>query len=457
MNGLTLDVEHSKATALRCVRQTLLYLPPTTLDGHVSSDLTASDNDKNYMKLSNNFTTMNLAALPTTLAIPIDAIELSGRRKSDWTIDEQIAAGYYPVLLQVNESLRQQNPLLLLPNSGKALENTIHEVTEPTKSSFASISPVSTQSQRILYVGQGEIAHCTAAQVDILVSDRATTCHILALRSSCCCRRLCKNLADSTLCTIAHIDSANYNRCIYDAFQTHYEFHSSRCLNTSEDAVTPSIKLDIHIVGGFKDTSSGSRTITTWIMNVLADLADKYSTKDPSMTMMVQTACITAANQNYKNGGPVVRGLALDCNDGKVFAAHVKHPRPAMELRQAKIWISGHRPNNCDPTSVSKLRMIHTYHNDVVVIEPLFVDESRSCQCGFIQHQMQQQFQYLLGIRDDKIILKYCSTSPEYEEDDFCETTRSSLMFVLQQYNSVPSVISPLRFTRVDSNTWMQI
>ena len=38
--------------------------------------------------------------------------------------------------------------------------------------------------RRIINVLQGEVAHATAEQADILVSDKATTCHILALRST---------------------------------------------------------------------------------------------------------------------------------------------------------------------------------------------------------------------------------------------------------------------------------
>lgn len=44
----------------------------------------------------------------------------------------------------------------------------------------------STNSGRIINVLQGEMAHCTPAQADVLVSDDATTCHILGLWSCCC-------------------------------------------------------------------------------------------------------------------------------------------------------------------------------------------------------------------------------------------------------------------------------
>ena len=47
-----------------------------------------------------------------------------------------------------------------------------------------------TQQERILYVAQGEIADATAAQYDVLISDRATTCHILAVRSFTTLRKL---------------------------------------------------------------------------------------------------------------------------------------------------------------------------------------------------------------------------------------------------------------------------
>ena len=41
-----------------------------------------------------------------------------------------------------------------------------------------------TTSERLLYVGQGERANTTSHESDIIMSDKATTCHILAFHST---------------------------------------------------------------------------------------------------------------------------------------------------------------------------------------------------------------------------------------------------------------------------------
>ena len=452
-------MDHSEKKSGPYFRQTLLHLPSSP-DGALNDtdDQTSYSDprDTDPINRINYLLTKKSAASASTLVIPIqtDAGPTDAKEHDSSSIDEQIAAGAFLSISCVNETLRQQHPITLLPDSMEepveAIEDTIPTQSSPEMSTSSSL-PL---SKRVLYVAQGEIAHCVATQADILVSDRATTCHILALRSSG--GHPDNELVATALCTIAHLDRTSYSQCIRDAFQTHYEFHA----RSGNDLAIPYIELDIHVVGGFKDTSGDSRKTTSWILNLLADLADVYYTKKPAMKMVLRTACVTAANHNHETGGPVVRGLALDCDSGEVYAARAKHPGPEMKLRMARLWLCGHSLNTCD---VSKLRIIHTYHIDMVIIEPLFVRESRFCRCGFLQYQMQAYFQQLLGIRDDKILLKCCSTSPEHEEDDFCDSTRNSFSYALMQYTSVPttdlsSTTVPLRFRRIGgSNRWVQI
>jgi protein N-terminal asparagine amidohydrolase len=415
----------------------------------------------------NDFTTRNPSVLPPTLAIPIntsggstETIRFNALCQGDGTtVDELIAKGYFPALSLNNKLLQEQNVRTLLNDIVEEVEKLPKEKDNTLLSSSSTkilcdLSP----SQKVLYVAQGELAHSTAAQADILMSDRATTCHILALRSSCGRRPK----QDPALCSIAHLDATSYNTCIYDAIKTHYDFHTRQNRYASDsDTMFPCIELDIHVVGGFKDTNGTSQTISTWILNMLADMADVYYVKRPSMAMILRTACITAANHDQENGGPIIRGLALNCDTGTVFVANARYPRPAMNLRMAKVWLSSHSTIQCDP-SISKLNIIHTHCNDFVEITPLFANNIRRCRCGFIQNQMQLQFRYLLGIQNDNKFLQFCSTSPEHEEDDFCKDTRSSLFYILKQFNSTtstnsPLFLHPLRFSRLGANTWVQI
>ena len=72
--------------------------------------------------------------------------------------------------------------------------------------------------QRFLYVAQGEIAHCTPSQNHFLVSDRATTCHILALRST-------SSNQEEALCTLTHLDGPLYGPCLRSAVNEHAVYH----------------------------------------------------------------------------------------------------------------------------------------------------------------------------------------------------------------------------------------
>jgi hypothetical protein len=361
------------------------------------------------------------------ISIPINVDD-----SADGGIDVYIAKGRFPTLSQGNEDLRNRSRLLLLTNPD---EETVPNNEIDIRKTNCNIEQQSLQSSRILYVAQGELAHCTPVQADLLVSDRATTCHILGLRSSFVSTT--EATTHEILCTLAHLDSTMYTECIRDAFQSHYDYHYQRySRNFKSKSIEPWIELDIHIVGGFKDDARTSGPMSVWAINLLADMADQYYLRSPRMKMILRTACITAANHDNTSGGPVVRGMAFDCRTGKIYSAHCVHPCPAITLRMAKVWVRGHSSKNCDAISLSKLSVIYTHLANSISIESLFPNGRLCCFCGFLQHDMRQQFDQLLQIRSYKLLLKYCSTSPEHEEEDFCTSTRTSFQYILKEWNT---------------------
>ena len=75
-------------------------------------------------------------------------------------------------------------------------------------------------SQKCLNVLQGEVAHATPHQADILVSAEATTCHVLALRSTC-------SGSGVPLASMAHIDQTadQYSECLEKMVLEHLQHH----------------------------------------------------------------------------------------------------------------------------------------------------------------------------------------------------------------------------------------
>jgi Protein N-terminal asparagine amidohydrolase len=184
--------------------------------------------------------------------------------------------------------------------------------------------------QRIVYVSQREIVHVTRNECDVVVSDRATTCHIVMFCSTLVIPHHFSNESSSSnsfpdqtngetsngnerdcirLCTVAHIDDPSYDECIRTAIKNHQDYHSERyskqqqqqeeskkihvSMNTDRTRLSlgaaeslfvpsPSISIEIHIVGGFDDESKASQKISNWLLHLLADIADEFYKLDGS-------------------------------------------------------------------------------------------------------------------------------------------------------------------------------
>jgi Protein N-terminal asparagine amidohydrolase len=373
-------------------------------------------------------------------------------------MDEHIQRGFVASFLETNQLLRNQKPTVFADQidtveSGQISGAILIKATPGTEPSTETT---------ILYVAQGEIAHCTYHQADVLVSDRATTCHVVALYSYSCTDKPISSCHNAVpLCTMVHLDACTYDSCIRNAVEVHATHHRHQWSSTTT-AGKFDINLDIHLVGGFMDNDATSRKITRWIMNLLIEIAEEYYVKMPSLKMILRTACVTAANHDAVNNGPVVRGLGLVCRTGRILVAHCVHPGPAMTLRMARLWVRGHGPDQCDVlSSQSKLSLIHISESEYIAIAPLFPVSCR-CRCGFLQNDAQREFAYLFQLRDDKAFLKYCSTSPEHEEEDFCESNRASFRYILQHFkkSSTASGVTtraPQQYRRAhrSSNVWV--
>ena len=266
--------------------------------------------------------------------------------------------------------------------------------------------------ERILYVGQGEVAYAMASQADVLMSDRATTCHILALRSG------------GTLTSLTHLDGPVYEQCVRKMWQRHAEFHYKKA--------TDLVDLEIHIVGGFEEETS--RTISHWLLNLLADLSNEYH---KFFRVTLETCAISSMNGRKS---PIGRGLAINLRSGRAYLAKcdTKVAGPASCLRSVRLWSHEHSDH-------PRLSCIHNESSKEIVIEPFLFSSFADLDA-------------LLELPDEDL-LTCSSTSPHCEEDDFCKHLRQSLIF-LRDYQ--PARVfgrrhQPIAYRRSGVNAWQLV
>ena len=341
--------------------------------------------------------------------------------------------------------------------------------------------PVVLNSQRCLNVLQGEVAHVSAEQADVVVSAEATTCHIVALRST--------KSESIPLVSLAHVDQV-YDQCLENMVKEHIDHHlqslgmqpSSAAATAAEEEddemfgffmddddddveangsdiqqpeqstrsylptmmqafddrttkrkatsmpdlhVIPTddepIEMELHMVGGYLDKQGTSQKLSTALLERFDDLAFKYQDR---VKISLSTAAISSLNteieQDNQQHKPLSRGLGIDTRTGEVFP--VKKSLPA-HLEGPAIEVRQARAFATDGDVAESLSVIHDKMSidGEIRIEPF-------------RYQQQQELNVLLNVPDD-VLLSVTSTSPDHESDQFCTNFRRTLSFV----NSVPS------------------
>lgn len=302
-------------------------------------------------------------------------------------------------------------------------------------------------SGRVINVLQGEIAHCTSSQADILVSDNATTCHIVALWS----RGL-----DSNLATLTHIDGPGYGPCITDAVEEHIKCHSDVRARQKDTQINP-IDISIHILGGFDDSDSSSIEITGSILDTLSVISSQYNyQQDPQVCMTLETCVVASANDDGA-GCPIGRGMALNICTGNVFLAEVEEVAindnglcndpvfnsaqgPAITLRSTRLWATAYHSNNSEREN--RLSVIHRPDSEYLWIEPF----------SFGYHPNAEA---LLKYNDENL-LQITSTSPGVERPNFVQKVRESLSYMNQHWSqTIFRHGCPVKFSREGANNWI--
>lgn len=360
---------------------------------------------------------------------------------------------------------------------------------------------ITANSGRVINVLQGEIAHATPHQADVLVSDDATTCHILALRSICCASK--NKLQHGVLASLTHIDGTGYESCIRDAIMEHVKYHSNSLgydqrgnsmLEECKENVTSTleqhhVEISLHIMGGFNDGDGSSIEITEDVLQVLSRLAHELAVNAsegrPQVSMTLETCVVSGANDDG-TCCPKGRGLGIEVASGKVFLAEMEENRvastsiandirmeliaidgdlhlirgkgddmqpsmplaegPDVVLRSVRLWAGAFYPSE-NALQKRKLSIIHCPDRDCLTIQP-FV---------FSPHPY---VKYLLRMNDTNL-LQTTSTSPLVEKENFTSKVRESLGYMngtlsSNVFGSVDGVWQPLEYRRVGLNGWVR-
>ena len=258
-------------------------------------------------------------------------------------------------------------------------------------------------TERIVYVAQREVGHCLRSQCDVLVSDRATTCHILAFQSSL--------YGNAPLTSLTHIDGPAYSSCVRAMIDEHIVHHQgdNEEEKKSEDGAFPEnekIDIQIHIVGGFDDEDSSSLKITAWLMGLLAQIAEEQQ----DLIKMTLKTCVVSSMNDDGRENPIGRGLGIDVRSGEVFLAKVEKEAagPEVQLRTVRLFSRA--------ASAREVSVICSTKSENLTITPFWYEPS-------------ERMNWLLTLPDDEMIL-YTSTSPFAEEPDFCNCIRSTFKFL---------------------------
>jgi len=336
-----------------------------------------------------------------------------------------------------------------------------------------------TNSGRVINVLQGEIAHCTPSQADVLVSDDATTCHIVGLWSRYIGpeggQKMNATSNDgSVLATMTHIDGPGYETSIRDAVNEHVKYHSSHLKkeNATKECKgnckylqtfgTGVIEMSIHIMGGFSDPDDSSIEITSDVLQTFAALANEFSqystsrTGLPNILMTLETCAVTSANDDG-TGCPLGRGLGMEVATGKIFLAEIEEggsihgavsngcrvsaEGPSVTLRSARLWASAFHSHARKKGNL--LNVIHEPDCDHLCVDPFFFGPHPGAigllQCG------------------DEELLQLTSTSPDVEKPNFVRNVRDSLTFMNSTRSSrVFKHNQPMKFHRVGLNGWVR-
>ena len=276
------------------------------------------------------------------------------------------------------------------PSSIGDLEQSFPVLSTRSETLYAQ-SPVVQSPVKLLYVLQREFAVVspTDDKIDVLGSEDATTCHLLALRHT-----------GSGVTALAHFDGCGMDEAL--------ERMIVKMLDASR-GFPEGGRIEAHVVGGFVDDRQESVRLFQKLFALF-----RHSRHDVHLV----TACVCDANDVIKTNGvhfPILYGVAVDCKTGTVFPATFPDKGPDMALRAARHFTGSNRKTVID---------IYDVRNKRLVLDAFHLDPWEEASLWIQQ--------------PDDFILNYLSTSPKQEPGDFVPSLKETLRFII--YNPDLSV-----------------
>lgn len=380
-------------------------------------------------------------------------------------VDEYLSQNYYGIDTDENGNIFDQPkaPSNLMPGAQTLKESRERLLASKSRKRCSGRRG---EQSRNLYVAQGERANATSQHYDVMMSDKATTCHILAFRSTTSSTSNHGCESDLPLTSLTHLDGPQYEQCVREMVQEHIDHH--RCENSrnktrrkrtkfaeekkSDDCREPNydsngnlleqVNIDIHVMGGFDDIESSSSSITDWLMRLLARMAQEFKDQRVGVQMVVKTLVVSSSNNEVdaqNNDCPIGRGLGIDLRTGEVFltdSQNEKNSGPAPVLRSVRLWSRCCSSNDADHLQSNRLSVVHTTKAVNDLWASIGVDEDDDVRKEYSLFWVQpfkfrpiNNIDVLLGLPDE-LLLQYTSTSPDVEEAGFCDDVRASMEFL---------------------------
>ena len=375
---------------------------------------------------------------------------------------------HVPCIRRASERLMATHGIDIIADDGSSTTKSSHKLLS-SKNNNNNSNKMKKMNRTVLNILQGEMAHAASSDVDILVSDDATTCHILAVRSYRVDTFSSTSTAASSdttvvphqdqgmdaLVSMAHIDSIGYDADLDDMMREHVTYHhqnqqQQQQQESSSSTNTLLLRMDVHIMGGFDDDDDegeegSSLVITHYLLRQLSKLAAGSSHHPNSSRIQIQmilhTCAATCMNTKYDDGHhnninrnisrnrnmPLSRGFAMEVASGRIFRAHMNMNNnnnsatdpasslfPYTTLRSCRIFCEEyddalsiiHRPGDRGAVRIAPFRFVHHPNLDALI--------SSSSSIAI----------------PDAMLLQLVSTSPHAEGGSFCDNFRKSVRYL---------------------------
>lgn len=278
----------------------------------------------------------------------------------------------------------------------------------PTLASPTPQNPgVVSSASKVVRVLQGEVA--VVREPCIVGSDSATSCIITIIR--CVATRL-------VLC--AHIDSE-------DSLSSLKE-HASRLFpigeGTRDSAPASDISLDVWVLGAIADGSDSCRDLLAAFRSGISLVGRKFGAN------IVSRGSWTLAENTDLNGAPLCQGLAYDSNKASAFPSRFEvDDKNVFEYSRRSALCGWLR--NSDDHAKGRLEDVWDTNSRMYALRSFKRD---------VDANTVATMRYLLSLQSDRELLKWTSTTPNFERDSFPASSRQCLTWILDQCDSTGSI-----------------